>query len=244
MKSILIVEDEMIIAASLSLQLTRLGYEVSGIVSRAEEVLLHISKQIPDIILMDINLKGELDGIEVVHLVQKEFKIPIIYLTANSNEAHFNRAKETNPYAFVSKPFKKLDLQRAIELTLVRIQEERNNEKSVDLAVEEPFILSDCIFVRNHDKMVKVCISNILYIEAERNYCKIHCKEKEHLLVMTLKDIEEKLVSNTLLRIHRSFIVNLTHIDEIATNHVVIAKKAIPLSADLKKKLLLHIQKV
>jgi DNA-binding LytR/AlgR family response regulator len=244
MKSILIVEDEMIIAASLSLQLTRLGYEVSGIVSRAEEVLLHISKQIPDIILMDINLKGELDGIEVVHLVQKEFKIPIIYLTANSNEAHFNRAKETNPYAFVSKPFKKLDLQRAIELTLVRIQEERNNEKSVDLAVEEPFILSDCIFVRNHDKMVKVCINNILYIEAERNYCKIHCKEKEHLLVMTLKDIEEKLVSNTLLRIHRSFIVNLTHIDEIATNHVVIAKKAIPLSADLKKKLLLHIQKV
>jgi len=244
MKSILIVEDEMIIAASLSLQLTRLGYEVSGIVSRAEEVLLHISKQIPDIILMDINLKGELDGIEVVHLVQKECKIPIIYLTANSNEAHFNRAKETNPYAFVSKPFKKLDLQRAIELTLVRIQEERNNEKSVDLAVEEPFILSDCIFVRNHDKMVKVCISNILYIEAERNYCKIHCKEKEHLLVMTLKDIEEKLVSNNLLRIHRSFIVNLTHIDEIATNHVVIAKKAIPLSADLKKKLLLHIQKV
>jgi len=244
MKSILIVEDELIIAANLSLQLTHLGYEVIGIIPRAEEVLFQISKQIPDIILMDINLKGDLDGIEVVHLIQKEYKIPIIYLTANSNEAHFNRAKETNPYAFVSKPYKKLELQRAIELTLVRIQEERNNEKSLEPINEEPFILSDCIFVRSHDKMVKVCISNILYIEAERNYCKIHCKDKEHLLVMTLKDIEEKLVSNTLLRIHRSFIVNLSHIDEIATNHVVIAKKAIPLSVDLKKKLLLHIQKV
>ncbi|QBN17975.1 response regulator [Flavobacterium nackdongense] len=242
--TILIVEDEMIIAANISLQLTHLGYEVTGIVPRAEEVLQQISKQIPDIILMDINLKGDLDGIEVVHLIQKEYKIPIIYLTANSNEAHFNRAKETNPYAFVSKPFKKLDLQRAIELTLVRIQDERNTDKSLNLLTEEPFILSDCIFVRSHDKMVKVCISNILYIEAERNYCKIHCKDKEHLLVMTLKDIEEKLMSNTLLRIHRSFIVNLSHIDEIATNHVVIAKKAIPLSADLKKKLLLHIQKV
>ena len=244
MNSILIVEDEMIIAANISLQLSHLGYEVSGIIPRAEEVLAQISKQIPDLILMDINLKGDLDGIDLVRLIQKEYKIPIIYLTANSNEAHFNRAKETNPYAFVSKPFKKLDLQRAIELTLVRIQEERNNEKSLDLASEEPFILSDCIFVRSHDKMVKVCISNILYIEAERNYCKIHCKDKEHLLVMTLKDIEEKLTSNTLLRIHRSFIVNLSHIDEIATNHVVIAKKAIPLSAELKKKLLLHIQKV
>jgi DNA-binding LytR/AlgR family response regulator len=244
MNSILIVEDEMIIAANLSLQLTHLGYEVIGIISRAEAVMPQLSKQIPDIILMDINLNGALDGIELVHLIQKELKIPIIYLTANSDEAHFNRAKATNPYAFVSKPFKKLDLQRAIELTLVRIQEERNTEKSLDATTEEPFILSDCIFVRSHDKMVKVCISNILYIEAERNYCKIHCKDREHLLVMTLKDIEEKLVSNTLLRIHRSFIVNLSHIDEIATNHVVIAKKAIPLSADLKKKLLLHIQKV
>ncbi|WP_396171926.1 response regulator [Flavobacterium sp.] len=159
MKSILIVEDELIIAANLSLQLTHLGYEVIGIIPRAEEVLFQISKQIPDIILMDINLKGDLDGIELVHLIQKENKIPIIYLTANSDEAHFNRAKETHPYAFVSKPYKKLDLQHAIELTLVRIQEEQNNEKSLEPITEEPFILSDCIFVRSHDKMVKVCIS-------------------------------------------------------------------------------------
>ena len=242
--TILIVEDEMIIAANISLQLTHLGYEVTGIIPRAEEVLPHIWQHVPDIILMDINLKGNLDGIEMVHLIQKEFKIPIIYLTANSDEANFNRAKATNPYAFVSKPFKILDLHRAIELTLIRIQEEQNSEKNGDLVSQEPFILSDCIFIRSHDKMVKVCINNILYIEAERNYCKIHCKDKEHLLVMTLKDIEEKLTSNTLLRIHRSFIVNLSHIDEIATSHVVIAKKAIPLSADLKKKLLQHIQKV
>lgn len=242
--TILIVEDEMIIAANISLQLTHLGYEVTGIIPRAEEVLPHLWQLVPDIILMDINLKGNLDGIEMVHLIQKEFKIPIIYLTANSDEANFNRAKATNPYAFVSKPFKILDLHRAIELTLIRIQEEQNSEKNGDLVSQEPFILSDCIFIRSHDKMVKVCINNILYIEAERNYCKIHCKDKEHLLVMTLKDIEEKLTSNTLLRIHRSFIVNLSHIDEIATSHVVIAKKAIPLSADLKKKLLQHIQKV
>lgn len=242
--TILIVEDEMIIAANISLQLTHLGYEVTGIIPRAEEVLPHLWQLVPDIILMDINLKGNLDGIEMVHLIQKEYKIPIIYLTANSDEANFNRAKATNPYAFVSKPFKILDLHRAIELTLIRIQEEQNSEKNADLVSQEPFILSDCIFIRSHDKMVKVCINNILYIEAERNYCKIHCKDKEHLLVMTLKDIEEKLTSNTLLRIHRSFIVNLSHIDEIATSHVVIAKKAIPLSADLKKKLLQHIQKV
>jgi DNA-binding LytR/AlgR family response regulator len=242
--SILIVEDEMIIGANISLQLNNLGYEVLGIIPRAEEVLSEIRQHIPDIILMDINLKGDLDGIEVVQLIQKEFKIPIIYLTANSDEVHFEKAKATNPHAFISKPFKKLDLQRAIELSLVRIQKEENNEKNLDMASDEPYILSDCIFVRSHDKMVKVCINNILYIEAERNYCKIYCKDKEHLLVTTLKYLEEKLPTNSLMRIHRSFIVNLHHIDEIATNHVVIGKKAIPLSVELKKQLLLHIQKV
>ena len=242
--TILIVEDEMIIAANISLQLTHLGYEVTGIIPRAEEVLPHIRLHAPDILLLDINLKGDIDGIQLAHLIQKEFKIPIIYLTANSDETNFNRAKETNPYAFISKPFKKLDLQRAIELTIIRIQNENETEKSIPIDNNVPFVLSDCIFVRSHNKMVKVCINDILFIEAERNYCKIHCKDKEHLLVTTLKDLEEKLTSNNLLRIHRSFIVNLSHIDEIAMSHVVIAKKAIPLSAELKKQLLQRIQKI
>ena len=242
--TILIVEDEMIIAANISLQLTHLGYEVTGIIPRAEEVLPNIRLHVPDILLLDINLKGDIDGIQLAHLIQKEFKIPIIYLTANADEAHFERAKETNPYAFISKPFKKLDLQRAIELTIIRIQNETETEKTIPIDNEIPFVLSDCIFVRSHNKMVKVCLNDILYIEAERNYCKIHCKDKEHLLVTTLKDLEEKLTSNNLLRIHRSFIVNLSHIDEIAMSHVVIAKKAIPLSAELKKQLLQRIQKI
>ncbi len=241
---ILIVEDEMIIAANISLQLTNLGYEVTGIIPRAEEVLPLIRQHQPDIVLMDINLKGHLDGIDVAHLIQNEFKLPIIFLTANSDESHFNRAKAVNPYAFLSKPFKKLDLQRAIELSVIRIKDEKGLEKNSTTENEIPFILSDCIFVRSHDKMVKVCINDILYIEAERNYCKIHCKDKEHLLVTTLKDLEEKLSDNELMRIHRSFIVNLSHIDEIASTHVVIAKKAIPISADLKKQLLQHIQKI
>src|SRR5690606_21909475 len=123
---ILIIEDEMVIAANISLQLSELGYEVTGILPRGEEALSHIKIDKPDIILLDISLKGEMDGIETAHEIQKHYKIPIIYLTANSDEAHFNRAKETHPYAFISKPFKKLDLQRAIELTVDRISFEKN----------------------------------------------------------------------------------------------------------------------
>jgi len=237
---ILIVEDEMTIAANISLQLKTLGYDITGIIPHPEEVLLHVKSNLPDLILLDINLKGDVDGIDIAISLQKEYKIPIIYLTANSDASHFNRAKATNPYAFLSKPFKKLDLQCAIELTIQRIEEEKHPEANIEV----PFVLSDCIFVRSHEKMVKVAIQDILYIEAERNYCKIHAKDKQHLLVATMKELEEKITAPCFLRIHRSFIVNLSHIDEIAASHVVIAKKAIPLSTELKKQLLLRIQKV
>lgn len=232
---ILIVEDEMIIAANISLQLSTLGYDVTGIIPRGEEALLHVKQNKPDMVLMDIQLKGELDGVDTARLMQQEYDIPVIYLTANADDTNFAKAKETHPYAFISKPFKKLDLQRAIELTVTHLQ---LKEGPVPEQKNSPFILSNCIFVRNHEKMVKVPIENILYIEAERNYCRIYTKSKEYLLVITLKDMDEKLPAKHFLRIHRSFVVNISQIDEVATSHVVIAKKAIPISKPLKEELM------
>ena len=111
---ILIVEDEMIIAANISLQLNEFGYEVTGILSRGEDALVQVKEDTPDIVLLDIQLKGELDGIETARIMQEQYNIPIIYLTANADEANFNRAKETHPYAFISKPFKKLDFSEPL----------------------------------------------------------------------------------------------------------------------------------
>ena len=239
---IFIVEDEMIIAANISLQLTNLGYEVTGIVPRGEEALLQIQENKPDIVLLDINLKGNIDGIETAELMQKEHSIPIIYLTANADEEHFNRAKKTNPHAFISKPFKKLDLQRAIELTVNRLEAEQG---IMEVAENSPsFILSDCIFVKHHEKMVKIVIKDILYIEAERNYSCIHSRGKDYLLVTTLKNIDMKLPEAHFLRIHRSYIVNISQIDEVATSHIVIGKKAIPISKPLKKELMKRLQTI
>ena len=93
---ILIVEDEMIIAANMSLQLTSLGYEITGIMPRGEDALVHIKQSQPDIILLDINLKGKLTGIETAQIVQNDYNIPIIYVTANSDDVHFDKAKTTN----------------------------------------------------------------------------------------------------------------------------------------------------
>ncbi|MDN3724877.1 response regulator [Aequorivita sp. SDUM287046] len=244
---ILIIEDEMVIAANISLQFSELGYEVTGILPRGEEALSHIKIDRPDIVLLDIRLKGEMDGIETAERIHQHFDIPIIYLTANADEAHFNRAKETHPYAFISKPFKKLDLQRAIELTVERLAAEITSERtknSQETSSETHFILNDRIFVRHNEKMLKIDIKDIRYIEADRNYCRIFSAEREYLLVMTLKDMDEKLPQNHFLRIHRSYIINLSQIDEVAGTHVVISKKAIPMSKDMRAELLKRLQTI
>jgi DNA-binding LytR/AlgR family response regulator len=242
---ILVVEDEMIIGAKISMQLATLGYEVTGILSRGEEVLNHVKENKPDIILLDINLKGKMDGIETAMLVEKHFQIPVIYLTANSDAATFNRAKTTKPAAFISKPFKQLDLQRAIELTISRMTAHKNGSIT-DTATrsEDPFILSDRIFVRHKEKMIKIMLADILYIEAERNYSRIFTVGKEYLIAVTLKTIEEKFPRHLFQRIHRSYFINLQHVDAVAEDHVMIAQKVIPLSENMKVNLLQHIQKL
>ncbi len=238
---ILIVEDEMIIGANISLQLSKLGYEVTGIISKGEDALNHVRINRPDIIIMDIQLKGKMDGVDTARVIQREFPIPVIYLTANTDNEYFTRAKATNPSAFISKPFKKLDLQHAIELTIDRLS--RSKDKATpDSFCDTPYVQSDSIFVRKNERMIKILIDDIFYFEADRNYCKVHAKNRECLLVMTLKEIDEKLPTEHFLRIHRSYIVNLKHVDEVAGSHVVIGKKAIPMSKNLRSQLLNRLQ--
>lgn len=239
---ILIVEDEMIIAAKISLHLTQLGYEVSGIIPRGEEVILHCQQSPPDLLLLDIHLKGNIDGIETATQLQAAgIDLPIIYLTANADETTFDRAKHTRPYAFISKPYKKLDLQRAIELAVTRIDIDQQKttevvEKTIPTETEAaPYILSDRIFVRHKNRMVKLFLKDILYIEAERSYCRIQTSDTEYLLSMPLRVFAEKLDGGQFFRIHRSYIVSLPQIDEVGETHVIISKKLIPIGKSYKE---------
>lgn len=237
---ILIVEDEMLIAANIAMQLESIGYEVVGIVPRGIEAVKSAKLDKPDLVLMDINLKGEMDGIETAIAMQKDRKMPIIYLTANSDEAHFNRAKATNPYAFISKPFKKLDLQHAIELAAERILQENSEVKT-----EMPkLILTDRIFVKQNDLMCKILIADILYLEADRNYCQVYTHDKNYLLVNTLKNMEDKLPTEAFQRVHRSFIVNINQVQEFNHNHLTVGNKILPLSKELRADLVARLHTI
>jgi PAS domain S-box-containing protein len=123
---ILVVEDERITGEDIKMGLESAGYTVPSIVSSGEEAIQEVEKFLPDLVLMDIRLNGEMDGIEAAENIRSRFKIPVIYLTAYSDENTVKRAKETQPsgfiikkpFGFLHKPFDDNELQTAIEITL------------------------------------------------------------------------------------------------------------------------------
>jgi DNA-binding LytR/AlgR family response regulator len=238
---ILIVEDDMIIAANISLQLSKLGYEVTGIETRGEEAVHHALENAPDLILMDIHLIGRLDGIATARMIQAKKKIPLIYLTSNIDDATFQLAKETNPFAFISKPFNKLDLERAISLAVNKIDENLNH-KEVEAGLVE--FLEDRVFIRNQNKLIKILLEEILYVEAERNYCKIITTTQAYTVVCPLGQLFEDFTKSSLVRVHRSFLVNISHLDAVADSHLEIKGKIVPMSKSFKEQLFKRIHKI
>jgi DNA-binding LytR/AlgR family response regulator len=238
---ILIVEDEMIIAADISLMLEGIGYEITGITPRGEDALKSIESTPPDLVLMDIALKGALDGVETSRFIFERHQIPVIFLTANTDDGTFARAKTTRPYAFISKPFQPSDLQRAIELALARLAEEHSGQSllRVNDSAEEAYILADRIFVRQKGKMTKILLQDILYVEADRSYCKIFTPQAKYLMSISLGTFEEKLRANHFFRIHRSYVVNLHKIDTISDDwgYLSIGDQTLSVSRSFKDEL-------
>ena len=115
---ILIVEDDDIIARIISWRLTNLGYEVCGKATYGAEAMDLLVEAKPDLVLMDINIKGDMDGIETAGMIKKEFRLPVVFLTSHSDGQTLERAKAIQPDGFVLKPFGDNDLRVAIELAL------------------------------------------------------------------------------------------------------------------------------
>ncbi len=118
--SILVVEDETIVAMSINRTLEKAGYSISSIATSGEEAVTKADLLYPDLIMMDIVLKGEMDGIEAAGTIREKLDIPVIYLTAHADEGTLERAKATHPYGYISKPFKGEDLRANIEIALYK----------------------------------------------------------------------------------------------------------------------------
>lgn len=131
-KRILVVEDEVIVAEDIAFRLRRLGYAVSGIVFQGEEAIHHCQTNHPDLVLMDIVLKGAVDGIEAAQIIRDTCQIPIVFLTAYADEKTLKKAVVTDPFGYILKPFKEKDLQTTIEIALHRHQVETKINQALE----------------------------------------------------------------------------------------------------------------
>lgn len=137
---VLVVEDENIVAMEIQERLKRLGYTVCGTTAYGDKAIQMAKEKSPDVVLMDIRLKGKMDGVQAAEKIQKDHGIPIIYLTANSDDSTFLRAKLTGPFGYILKPFREKDLQINIEIALYKNKTSRaanlhrENERNLNRA--------------------------------------------------------------------------------------------------------------
>ena len=237
---VLIVEDEFIVAEEISEILKLRNYEVIGTSSNAAEALHKVAINKPDVILLDINIDGKMDGIQTAQKIrEKHNDIAIIYLTAYSDESHLARAKETNPAAYIVKPFDERNLLIAIDLAFTNLQESNtwdNNTINEDL----PYLLQDRIYIKNKDRYVKLLIQDILYIEAIGSYCEIVTADKKYTFSFNLKHLSNKFSHKLLCRVHRSFIINIEKIDTFQGNKIFIGEKDISIGSSYRDKFSQH----
>ncbi|REE28472.1 MULTISPECIES: histidine kinase dimerization/phosphoacceptor domain -containing protein [Methanothermobacter] len=128
---VVIVEDEELVAQDIRYILEDAGYEVAAIFHSAEDLLESLEKLEPDSIIMDIMLEGELDGIDAARIIKKKMDIPVLYLTAYSSDEIVKRARETEPYAYILKPFHERDIRVNLEMALYKHEAKKNRVKLV-----------------------------------------------------------------------------------------------------------------
>ena len=236
--NILVVEDEAIVSKDIQQSLKKLGYNIVGSAATGEKAVELAMETKPDLVLMDIMLKGKMSGIEAAEVIKKELCIPIIYLTAYADENTLAKAKVTEPYWYIIKPFKEIDLHTSIEMALYKHSKEREIVKERDFlySLVENKDSDGVIFVKSNSRLVKVDTANILYVEALKDYVVVNVGDVKYTIHSTMKEIENKLPLKDFQRIHRSFIVRLDKIVAIEQASVVIegGKKMLPIGGSYK----------
>ncbi len=243
--NIVIVEDEFVIAEDIRARLEVAGYHVVNTFDRAEAALPFILDNIPDILLVDINLQGKKDGIELVEALQLKVNLPVAFITANSDAATYDRAKKTHPHAFLVKPFTTSNLLAAVDLALYHFSVE-TTPSQIERPVERDhpegqFLVNQCLFVRTNGKYKKICNNDILFIEAGGSYLHIQTRTERHTLSQNLTHFQKKTPLPNLVRIHRSYIVNVDHVDSFEDSYLFIQNHKLPLSDNFKTDFLARI---
>lgn len=220
---ILIVEDEMIIAESISDMLEELGYEVTEICIRATEALKAIEREMPDLALFDIQLKGEETGLWLAEQIRERRDFPFVFLTSYGDKKTIDQAVNLSPYGYLLKPVEKGHLYSAVEVAIKIFTEQAGDEES------EMVVVRDSFFVKEDYQYVKISLDDICYLKSDNNYLEIYTPTKRHIIRSTLKDFLSQIGDKKFIQVHRSYVVNALKIDSFNSSTVQIGAYEVPM---------------
>lgn len=220
---VLIVEDEYITQKTISLYLEESGYQVVGTTMSYDETVLFLNSTQIDLVLLDINIKGNKNGIEIGNLIHKRYNIPHIYLTAYSDKTTVKKATETIPYSYLVKPFSREDLFTSIETSIA------NFKLKKEFGIKQRHI-----FLKHNEFHIKVYIDEINYIESQKNYLLLYTEDHIYKYRSTLTDFKSQLPQN-FIQIHKGFMVNKDKVTGYNSGFIFINNKQIPISRTFKE---------
>lgn len=245
MKKILIVEDEYSIAMDIETRLIRMGYEVIGIADSFQEALQIVQSDEPDLILMDIHINGDKNGIESAELLTEICNAPLVFLTAYSEDEIFKKALTVKPAGYLLKPFDEKQLKSTIEVGLMirkdleDKQKEINRLKSILSKIDQSVVQDNQqVFIRDKYKIVQLNLKEIFRLEALDNYTQIFTAKGKMVVNLYLKDVVSHLKGTNLMRIHKSHVINIESIEYIDGNTVFVNKIEVPIGRKYKQDLM------
>ena len=227
---ILIVEDDSIISEDLAGYMEDFGYQAMPTASNAEEALKILKNGLPDLVLLDVGLEGEIDGIQLANLIQEKYDLPFIFLTAYHDTATIERIKSTRPAGYLVKPVDERSLKTSIEVGLYNFRHSQHDISAKDVQDTKMDIISnDHFFIKVKQGLQKILLKDILFFEAYDNYAYVHTQDKKHIVSMPLISIENKISPQHFIRVHRSYIINIEKIQGLEDDNVIIDGKSIPI---------------
>jgi DNA-binding LytR/AlgR family response regulator len=228
---IAVVEDEIIIADSICDTLNELGYIALEPAVTYTEALKTIEKHNPDLAILDIQLSGKKDGIELAWKIKEDYDIPFIFLTSNADKLTVERAKRVAPPAYLVKPFNRDELFTAIEIAIF-------NHAKANAEMDDTAVIKDAIFIKQKSVFQKVLFSDILVIKSDHVYLELIMANDKVVVVRDSLNEFIKRLTNRFFRVHRGYIINLDHLTGI-DNHIVVigGKYEIPIGKNYRDKL-------
>lgn len=217
---ILVVEDEFITQKTICNYLTEIGYEVTGTAMKANDAIVILEKEKVDFAILDINIKGDKNGIWLANEITKNYDIPHLFLTAYSDSETINEALKTEPLGYLVKPFQKHDLFTAIEIAILNYSKKRPSKNNT-------------LLVKHNEIFVKIALEKILFIESDKNYLVINHEDEVYRYRSTISDFEKQL-PNYFIKTHKGFIINTQKVTGFTTSIIMINDFKMPLSKSFR----------